>query len=232
MRNGLLRATSSAKGSSVGTRTPSRRTETGRRVPPDQAHRRPLVPRGTAQQTLCPGRRAVPGVLGDRPAVPRRQVADQRVQVPPRLQPRLRPREAAPQQPHQGRPLPHRPACAYAGSSSRPVFICPHKQHDSGPAGGWSRTRGNPGGRGKSPVTGAYPERTSTTNNGYEATPATRQHGPDDQRKPRGRRRRPARYTRLLDLPVLADCLLSVPSLRCHVYGVLKLSPQQLVKSA
>jgi hypothetical protein len=64
-------------------RPAGRVVKTRRRVPPDQAHRHPLVPRGTAQQTLCPGRRPVLGVLGDRPAVPRRQVAGQRVQVLP-----------------------------------------------------------------------------------------------------------------------------------------------------
>jgi hypothetical protein len=51
------------------------------------------------QQPLRPVRRPVPGVLGDGPPVPRRQVAGQRVHVLPRLQPRLRPREARPQRP-------------------------------------------------------------------------------------------------------------------------------------
>ena len=104
----------------------------GRRVPPDLAHRRRLVPRGPAQQPLRPVRRPVPGVLGDRPPVPRRQVAGQRGHVLARLQPRLRPGEARPQQPQQGRPLPHRPPGPYPGSSSRPCFICSHKLMISG----------------------------------------------------------------------------------------------------
>ena len=77
-------------------------------------------------------RRPVPGVLGDRPPVPRWQVADQRGHVLARLQPRLRPPKARPQQAHQGRPLPHRLPGPYSGSSSRPCFICSHKLMISG----------------------------------------------------------------------------------------------------
>src|SRR3954447_24142938 len=91
------------------------------------AHRHCLAPRGPAQQPLRPVRRPVPGMLGDRPPVPRRQVTDQRRYIPSRLQPGLRPGEAQPEQAHQGRPLPHRPVRPYAGSSSRLRFICPHK---------------------------------------------------------------------------------------------------------
>ena len=91
-----------------------------------------FVPRGTVQQPLRPGRRLVAGLPAYRPPVPRRQVAHQRVQVLPGLQPRLRPGKARPQQPHQGRPLTKRPPCPYPGITSRLVFICQHKQHDSG----------------------------------------------------------------------------------------------------
>jgi hypothetical protein len=99
---------------------------------PDLAHRGLLIPRRPVQQPLGTVRRPVPAILSDRPPVPRRQLAGQRVHVLPRLQPCLRPREARPQRPQQGRPLPHGPARAYPGSSSRLVFICPHKQHDRG----------------------------------------------------------------------------------------------------
>ena len=104
-----------------------RGVQPGRRVLPDLAHRRGLVPRRPVQQPLGLVRRPVARLLADRPPVPRRQVADQRVQVLPGLQPRLRPRKARPEQPHQGRPLPQRPPCPYPGISSRLVFICHHK---------------------------------------------------------------------------------------------------------
>jgi hypothetical protein len=71
--------------------------------------------------------RPVPGLLGDRPAVPRRQAAGRRVDVLARLQPGLRPREARPEQPRQGRPFPRRPPCPCPCDSSRLVFICPHE---------------------------------------------------------------------------------------------------------
>ena len=113
-------------------RPAGRLVQPGRRVLPDLAHRRLLVPRRPAQQPLRPVRRPVPGMLGDRPPVPRRQLAGQRGHVLARLQPRLRPGEARPQQAHQDRPLPHRPAGPYPGSSSRPCFICSHKLMISG----------------------------------------------------------------------------------------------------
>src|SRR5690349_15278760 len=74
---------------------------------------------------------------------------------------------------------------------------------------------------------------------GARSAPATRNKGQGSARPPqvtnvvrRAMRGVPPRGTSSPDLPVLADCLLSRPSLRCHVYGVLKISPQQLVKSA
>ena len=69
----------------------------------------------------------VPGMLGDRPPVPLRQLADQRRHVLPRLLPRLRPGEARPQRPISSDRLPDRPPSPYPGSSSRLRFICPHK---------------------------------------------------------------------------------------------------------
>ena len=104
-----------------------RSVQPGHRITPDRAHHRRLVPRRPVQQPLHPGRRPVARLLGDRPPVPRRKVAHQRIHVLPGLQPRLRPREARPDQPHQGRPLPQRPPCPYPGDSSRLVFICQHK---------------------------------------------------------------------------------------------------------
>ena len=108
-------------------RPAGRGIQPGRRVPPDLAHRRGLIPRRPVQQPLRPRRRPVPRLLGDRPPVPRRQVAHQRVHVLTGRQPRLRPHKARPDQPQQGRPLPQRPPGPYPGSSSRLVFICPHK---------------------------------------------------------------------------------------------------------
>ena len=108
-------------------RPAGRVVQPGRGVFPDLAHRRGLVPLGAAQQPLGLTRCPVARLLGGRPSVPRRQVAGQRGHVLPRLQPRLRPREARPQQSHQGRPLPRRLADPYPGSGSRLVLICPHK---------------------------------------------------------------------------------------------------------
>jgi hypothetical protein len=125
--DGRLAALISALG-----RPPGRIVQPGYRIPPDLAHRRRLVPRSPVQQPLLPVRRPVPGVLCDRPPVPRRQVAGQRGHLLARVQPRLRPGEAGPQQAQQDRPLPHRPAGPYPGGSSRPCFICSHKLTISG----------------------------------------------------------------------------------------------------
>ena len=65
----------------------------------------------------------VPGMLGDRPPVPPRQLADQRRHVLPRLQPRLCPDEARLQQPQQLSSFPAAQPGPYPGSSSRLRFV-------------------------------------------------------------------------------------------------------------
>lgn len=93
----------------------------------DLPHRRQRVPRRAVQQPLRPVGAAVPGMLGDRPPVPLRHLADQRRHVLSGLLPGLRPRKARPQRAHQLSPFPDGPASPYPGSSSRLRFICPHK---------------------------------------------------------------------------------------------------------
>ena len=106
---------------------PRRLLQAGRREPADLAHRCQRVPRRPVQQPLHPVRRPVPGMLGDRPPVPLRQLADQRGHVPARMLPRPRPGKAPPQGAHQLSPFTDRPPSPYPGSSSRLRFICPHK---------------------------------------------------------------------------------------------------------
>jgi len=103
-------------------------SQAARPEPADLAHRRERVPRRAVQQPLRPVRRPVPGMLGNRPPVPLRQLADQRRHVLAGLLPRLRPREARPHRLQQLSPFPDGPPSPYPGSSSRLRFICPHKQ--------------------------------------------------------------------------------------------------------
>ena len=79
--------------------------------------------RRVVQQPLRPVRRPVPGMPGDAPPVPPRQLADQRRHVLARLQPRLRPGKARPQQFQQLSPFPQRQPGAYPDGSSRLRFI-------------------------------------------------------------------------------------------------------------
>ena len=74
-------------------RRPPRRAASSRPATANRrtlAHRREGIPGRTVQQPLRPVRRPVPGMLGDRPPVPLRQLADQRRHVLSRLQPRSR----------------------------------------------------------------------------------------------------------------------------------------------
>ena len=98
---------------------PCRLRQAGRREPADLPHRGQRVPRRPVQQPLHPVRRAVSRMLGDRPPVPPRQLADQRRHVLARLLPRLRPGKARPQPSYQLSPFPDRPPSPYPGSSSR-----------------------------------------------------------------------------------------------------------------
>ena len=101
--------------------------QAGHREPADLAHRGERVPRCAVQQPLHPVRGAVPGMLGDRPPVPLRQLADQRRHILPGLLPRLGPGKARPQPSDQLSPFPDCLPSPYPGSSSRLRFICPHK---------------------------------------------------------------------------------------------------------
>jgi hypothetical protein len=71
----------------------------GHREPAHHAHRGEGVPDGAVEQSLSPLRGAVSCRLGDRPPVAFRDVAGDRGDVLARLQPRLHPHEAPPQQP-------------------------------------------------------------------------------------------------------------------------------------
>ena len=96
--------------------------------PAHHRHRREGVPDCPVEQPLRPVRRAVPRTLGDRPPIPSAQVARHRGGVLARLQPRLRPREARPQQFQQLSTFPARQHGAYPGGSSRLRFCCLHKR--------------------------------------------------------------------------------------------------------
>jgi hypothetical protein len=107
---------------------PGGRVQARDREPADLAYRRGLIPRRAVQQPLRPVRGSVARVLGDRPPVPLRQLADQRRQVLPRLLPRPGPGEARPQPPQQLDPLPSAQPGPYPDNSSRLRLICSHKQ--------------------------------------------------------------------------------------------------------
>lgn len=104
--------------------------------------------------------------------------------------------------------------------------------HRTRPGPGRLSRKGNPGrGHGAAGGTANHRSRQCAQSARAAESKATRQPRPRMINvKPAGRVLR--HIPRLPDLPVLADCLLSGPSLRCHVYGVLKVSSQQLVKSA
>jgi len=98
---------------------PRRLLQPGHREPAHHAHRGEGVPAGVVEQPLGLVRRPVPGVPGDAPPVALRQLAHHRGGVLARLQPRLRPGEARPQQLQQLGPFPQRQPGAYPGGSSR-----------------------------------------------------------------------------------------------------------------
>ena len=100
----------------------------GHGEPAHHPHRRPGVPDCPVEQPLRPVRRAVPRTLGDRPPVPSAQVAHHCGGVLARLQPRLCPREAGPQQFQQLSAFPAAQRGAYPGGSSRLRFCCLHKR--------------------------------------------------------------------------------------------------------
>ena len=98
----------------------------GHREPAHHPHRREGVPDCPVEQPLRPVRRPVPRMLGDRPPVPSAQLAHHCGGVLARLQPRLCPREARPQQLQQLSPFPAAQRGAYPGGSSRLRFCCRH----------------------------------------------------------------------------------------------------------
>lgn len=85
----------------------------------------------TRREARARVRRTVPGMLGDRPPVPPRQLAEQRRYVPSCLQPRLCPDEARLRQLQQPGSFPAAHPGPYPGSSSstrrRLRFCCPRK---------------------------------------------------------------------------------------------------------
>ena len=89
------------------------------REPAHHAHRGGGVPARVVQQPLCPVRRPLPAMPGDAPPVHPGQLADQRGHVLARLQPRLCPGKARPQQPQQLILFPQRQPGAYPDGSGR-----------------------------------------------------------------------------------------------------------------
>jgi hypothetical protein len=100
----------------------------GHGEPAHHPHRREGVPDRAAEQPLGLTRSPVPGMLGDRPPVAPADLAHQRRGVLARLQPRLHPREARPQQLQQLSAFPVGQGDAYPGRSSRLRSCCPHKR--------------------------------------------------------------------------------------------------------
>jgi hypothetical protein len=96
------------------------------REPAHHRHCREGVPASPVEQPLGLIRRPVPGVLGDRPPVAPGDLAHQRGGVLARLQPRLHPHKARPQQSQQFSPLPPPQRGTYPGGSSRPRLCCRH----------------------------------------------------------------------------------------------------------
>jgi hypothetical protein len=78
------------------------------------------------EQSLHPIRRGIPSVLGQRPPVLARQVADQPGHVLPGLRERLRSREARGQPSVQHGQIRHCPLTLYDDSRSRLTFILRH----------------------------------------------------------------------------------------------------------
>jgi hypothetical protein len=91
-------------------------------------HRRGRVPDRAAEQPPGLIRRAICYLRGDGPPVAPGDLAHHRGGVPARLQPRLGPRQAWPQQFQQLSAFPARQRGAYAGGSSRRRPCCPHQR--------------------------------------------------------------------------------------------------------
>jgi len=92
----------------------------------DRERRRSDIPDRAAEQPLHPVRGPVPGPLSERPSVTPGQITYQRGGVLTRLQPRLHPDEARPQQFQQLTAFPPAQPGAYPGGSSRLRFCCLH----------------------------------------------------------------------------------------------------------
>ena len=98
----------------------------GHREPAHHPYRREGVPHSPVEQPLRPLRGTVPRLLRDCPPVARGQVAGHGADVLARLQPRLHPGKAQPQQPQQLTTLPGRHGGPYSGGSSRLRSCCRH----------------------------------------------------------------------------------------------------------
>ena len=109
---------------------PRRPVQAGRREPADLAHRRQRVPRRPVQQPLRPVRRPVPGMLGHRPPVPLRQLADQRGHVLPRLLPRLASARSTPAARPSAQPVSGPPAQPLSWQQQPPSIHLSSQTHD------------------------------------------------------------------------------------------------------
>ena len=98
---------------------PGRLLQPGRREPAHHAHRGEGVPAGVVEQPLGLVRRLIPGMPGDAPPVPLRQLAHHRGGVLARLQPWLRPGKTRPQPLQQLKAFPQRKPRTYPDGSSR-----------------------------------------------------------------------------------------------------------------
>jgi hypothetical protein len=115
----------------------------GHREPAHTAHRREGAPDGPVEQPLRPVRRAIPRTLGDRPPIPSAQVAHHRGGVLARLQPRLGPREARPQQFQQLGTF-RRPRRCLSWRQQPPSVLLSSQTHDRQAAAPW-KTASRPG---------------------------------------------------------------------------------------
>ena len=111
--------------------TARRFLQTGRREPADLSHRRQRVPGRAVQQPLRPVRRAVPGMLGDRPPVALRHLAGQRRYVFSGLLPRFRPGGAyGLSRPISSARFPGRPAQPLSWQQQPPSIHLSSQTHD------------------------------------------------------------------------------------------------------
>jgi hypothetical protein len=99
----------------------------GHREPAHHRHRRDGIPHRAAEQPLGPIPCTISCLRGDGPPVAPGDLAHHRGGVLARLQPRLGPREARPQQVQQLSAFPAGQRGAHPGGSSRLRFCRPHK---------------------------------------------------------------------------------------------------------